>query len=197
MDTYGDIKYASQFHFEEYATHPDYQEQFKKLMDEIVEEFGTAPAEEETQNENTKGKTTDEGDKNGGNDPAKPVPAPLRKRKNTGGETTTGKKLKVESSKIKTIESVGTAGALLDVPLVNAKVQGVSLHIKAGNKVYLFNQGSQEISLKAGLILCGYGRGKWRLEQNNQDAQGNPAKEVLFSLENPESPAPKFLICGC
>ena len=189
------------FHFEEYGAHPEYQEQLKKLMDEIIEEFGTAPTEEETQtqNENSKGKTTDEGnkDKDGGNDPVKPVPAPLRKRKNTGGETTTGKKLKVEGSKIKTIESVGTTGALLDVPLVNAKVQGVSLHIKAGNKVYLFNQGSQEVSLKAGLILCGYGRGKWRLQQNSNQDEGNPAKEVLFNLSNSESPAPKFLICGC
>lgn len=81
---------------------------------------------------------------------------------------------------------------------MNAKIQGVHLHIKAGSKIYVFNQGSQEANLKAGLILCGYGQGKWRLQTGTEN-EGNPTKEVLFNIDGPETMVPwsKFLLFPC
>jgi len=167
-------------------------------MDSIVEEFGPIPTEDPTSQ--SKGKDEDETDPNKGKDgeEKKTQPGPVKKRKNSGGGGGSGKKIKVDGSKIKTIESVGTAGAILDVPLVNAKIQGVHLHIKAGSKIYVFNQGSQEANLKAGLILCGYGQGKWRLQTGTEN-EGNPTKEVLFNIDGPETMVPwsKFLLFPC
>ena len=90
-------------------------------MDSIVEEFGPIPTEDSTSQ--SKGKDEDETDPNKGKDgeEKKTQPGPVKKRKNSGGGGGSGKKLKVDGSKIKTIESVGTAGAILDVPLVNGQ----------------------------------------------------------------------------
>ena len=109
----------------------------------------------------------------------------MRKRKNAQNGNDATKKLKVDTNKIKTIESVGAGGALLETPLINAKIEGVQLHLKPQNRPYLFNTGNQEASLKAGLILCGYGKGKWRLA-DAQSQEANPRTEVLFNLTGPD-----------
>ena len=126
-----------------------------------------------------------------GKDANRPIPTPNgRKRKGNSTEDS-NKKIKIAGAKIKTIEAVGSTGALVEASLVNSKVQGVNLHIKSQNRVYIFNQGNQVAVLKNGLILCGFGKGKWRLQNDGaNDSEFNSSKEVLYTLDSPDNLAP-------
>ena len=126
-----------------------------------------------------------EDDKNssgGGGDGGRPVAAPGRKRKTGGTEPNNNKKMKIDSSKVKSIDEVKDTTTLVEAQLLNAKVQGVSLVIKPQSKCYIMNTGTQVATLKSGLILCGYGKGKWALEAAG--VEKNPAKDILFKLES-------------
>ena len=80
---------------QEYSIHPEYQDEFNKLMDSIVEEFGPIPTEDSTSQ--SKGKDEDETDPNKGKDgeEKKTQPGPVKKRKNSGGGGGSGKKSKL------------------------------------------------------------------------------------------------------
>jgi hypothetical protein len=170
--------------FQEYGSHEQFGDEFKSFLDQLVEEFGPIPQDSDKETgkedkENGKDKEKDgQNNKDGEN-------RTVRKRKNAQNGNDATKKLKVDTNKIKTIESVGAGGALLETPLINAKIEGVQLHLKPQNRPYLFNTGNQEASLKAGLILCGYGKGKWRLA-DAQSQEANPGTEVLFNLTGPD-----------
>ena len=184
---------SSQLCQQEYGSHPEFSDAFKQLLDEITEEFGPLPEQDSApsgDNDSKPNKTGTEGD--GQNKDGRPIATPhgARKRKNTGGDDS-NKKAKIDSAKIKKVEDVGTAGALVEANLVNSKAQGVCLHIKPQNKVYIFNQGKQIAMLKNGMILCGFGKGKWHLQEAGKEADFNPAKEVLYNLESPDTLAPR------
>ena len=172
--------------FQEYGAHEKFGDEFKNFLDKLVEEFGPIPqdCDKETGKEDKeqgKDKETGKDSQNNKDGENRTV----RKRKNGQGGNDATKKVKVDTNKIKTIESVGAGGALLETPLINAKIEGVQLHVKPQNRPYVFNTGSQEASLKAGLILCGYGKGKWRLA-DAQSQESNPRTEVLFNLTGPD-----------
>ncbi|CAK9032566.1 unnamed protein product [Durusdinium trenchii] len=173
---------------QEYGAHESFSEEFNSFLDKVVEEFGPIPQDESAEDKKNKetGQDNKEKDGNGKDEPNKAegeTKAP-RKRKSGGANGADAKKQKVDSSKVKTIDSVGKQGALVETPLINAKIEGVQLHIKSQNKPYLFNTGAQEASLKAGLIICGFGKGKWKLAEGSQE--NNPRTEVLFELSGPD-----------
>ena len=172
---------------QEYGSHEQFGEEFKNFLDQLVEEFGPIPQDEtkdDKDKDKDKEKDNKDKDKDGQNNNGEN--RTVRKRKTGQSGNDAMKKLKVDTNKIKTIESVGANGALLETPLINAKAEGVQLHVKPQNRPYLFNTGSQEASLKAGLILCGYGKGKWRLADAKSQETGNPRSEVLFNLPGPD-----------
>ena len=83
------------------------------------------------------------------------------------------------------IEEVGRGSLLVEVPMLNCKSGSMSLHIKIGSKPYIFNNGTGDASLKAGLILAGYGKAKCRFA-GGENPEGDPEKEVQYKLSGPE-----------
>ena len=163
---------------QEYGSHPEFSETFTKLLDEITEEFGPQPENDSKPKEGEK-KNDEEAGKSPGN-----TQTQGKKRKSSGNEST-NKKMKIDSVKVKSIEDAGgSTGALVEAQMLNAKAQGVSLVIKPQNRCFIMNQGTQVVTLKHGLILCAYGKGKWNVEEHG--AEMNPAKDVLFSLDSPD-----------
>lgn len=181
------------FWLQEYINHEQFGEEFTKLLDSIVEEFGPLPAEDAAAGKDGKdtkdGKDASEGKDGKESKEGKDEKVPRKRRNSASNEI--AKRQKVESGKVKTIESVGAQGALVETPLLNAKIEGVTLHIKSGNRPYIFNNSSQEAGLKSGLIVCGFGKGTWKLRDGPEDV-GNPQKEILFNLEGPDDLVPWF-----
>lgn len=146
---------------QEWATHEQFGHEFQSIASSILEEFGEAPQEDTRAEAETPARKTR---KRGGE--AMPVPTP--------------KRLKVENDKISLASDIGLDNKLLDVPLLNTKVTGVSVHVKIGNKVYLMNKSAQEINLKRGLVICGFGKGKWKQRADEEDWDRN--KEIGLIL---------------
>ena len=178
---------------QDYSNHEEFGQQFKDFLDQLVEEFGLLPADEPKDGKDGKdskdGTEKDGAGKDGGKNGADGAAEGKGRKRKITAAADSAKRPKVESNKLKTIESVGKDGALVETPLINAKIEGVVLHIKPQNKPYIFNNGSQEAGLKAGLILCGFGKGSWKLRDGTTDA-GNPQKEILFNLEGPDDVVP-------
>ena len=86
----------------------------------------------------------------------------------------------MENDKVSLASDVGSDNKLLEVPLLNTKVTGVSVHVKIGNKVYLMNKSAQEVNLKRGLVICGFGKGKWKQRADEEEWDRN--KEIGFVL---------------
>ena len=135
-------------------------------MDSIQKEFGEEPAEPAS--------IADEDGKEGTN-----------KRPNPGAGRGVQKKLKVavDESKLIPIENLGDAGKLVDIPLLNVKQPSVHLRLMTGQGVYLINTGGQEVTLKAGIILAGYGKGSFNSSEKSGTAEIDPTKEVLFDMK--------------
>ena len=102
------------------------------------------------------------------------------------GNPTTGKPLrkkrrldveKVDQSKIVDIQSLPAS------PLQEAAFQkNPAVKIKAfvGNKVYVVNTGDADVSIPAGALLCGYGRGKF---DRNTGGRFNPDCHSMFKIQ--------------
>ena len=83
---------------------------------------------------------------------------------NLGGRGSSTKKSKVDTEKFGEISAIGKDSLLIEWALSNVKPDGASVHIKLQNKAYIFNDGRNELTLKPGTLLCGYGTGKFKLQ---------------------------------
>ena len=168
----------------DWASHPVHGEEFRGLLEKIVEEFGPVP-EEETQPEETQTSSPKkDGEKKDGDGKDKEK-AKQNKRKN-GNNLPAAKRVKLDNSKVATIESVGRGSQMVEVPMANAKSGGVFLHIKIGNKPYIMNTGTAETCLKSGTIICGFGKGKFRFAGKDGQLEGDINKEIPFELSGPD-----------
>ena len=169
----------------DWSTHAEFGADFRAFLDKLVEEFGPIPTEEvnETDKATAKEKTNDkEKEKDQDKENQK-----HKKRTSFGSGLPVAKRQKLcDSTKVATIESVGRGSVLAEVPMVNARMGGTSLHVKVGNKIYIFNSGQAESCLKSGTILCGYGKGKFRFAGKDGQPEGDPAKEVQYKLTGPD-----------
>ena len=161
------------FPLQEYACHDTYGESFRKVLDSIQKEFGEEPAEPALVG----------GDGTEGN--KRPQPSGAAR----GGPR---KKIKMDESKLIPIADLGDSGKLVDIPLLNLKQPSVNLRLMTGGKVYLINSGAQEVSIKAGIILCGYGRGAFKASQSGDTSDIDPAKEVLFDMKTGADMVPRL-----
>ena len=53
--------------------------------------------------------------------------------------------------------------------MVNVRSPGVSLVIKMGQKIYIVNTSDAEVKLKRGMIVCSFGKGKFKAKENIDD----------------------------
>ncbi len=88
----------------------------------------------------------------------------------------------VDPEKVQEIEKVGQEAKLLECPLVNVRTSGVILHIKIGNKPYIFNNSQSEVTLRRGMVLAGHGRGKFKLQSGTEEP--DTTKDVLYALNS-------------
>ena len=88
-------------------------------------------------------------------DLAKPLPKWRRKANN-----------KVDPDKIVDNKSL-PGNPLQDVPMQMKSQVGLSLQVFVGNKIYVVNTGDQTMSVPVGTFLCGYGKGKF--DRNTND----------------------------
>ena len=146
-------------------------------MDSIQKEFGEEPAEPAS-TQDKDGKDGTEG---------------ANKRPHTGGgRGGAQKRLKMDESKLIPNADLGESGKLVDIPLLNVKQPSINLRLMNGGKVYLVNSGEQEVALKAGIILCGYGRGAFKASQSGGTSDIDPAKEVLFDMKTGADLVPRL-----
>lgn len=145
-------------------------DEFKKILDAVHEEFGPQPPAAAAATEGTAENGEDS-----------------RKRKNTATPSPPSvvKKVKVDRSKISPIDEIGAEQKLLEVPMLNAKGTGVSLHVKTGNRVFILNRSENEVCLPRGSVVAGFGRGKFK-RVGAKDPADN-AKDVPYRLEGPDT----------
>ena len=130
----------------------------------IEEEFGPAPAQVANKKEEDK---KDSGPANG------------RKRAAAGAVVETQqKKNKVGPHHLVSVDKLGDAGLLMEVPLPHVKADGVCLRVMSGNRCFVVNQGEGTVKLQPGTILAGFGAGNYK--QRQQDELYDKEKEVLF-----------------
>ena len=79
----------------------------------------------------------------------------------------------------------GAEQKLLEVPMLNAKGTGVSLHLKTGNRVFIMNRSEAEVCLPRGSVVAGFGRGKFKRVGPKETSDN--AKEVPYRLEGPDT----------
>lgn len=146
-------------------------------MEKTVEEFGEPPVEQpvaagQPQPEDGGDGPSGEKGKQGGKKRAGgalPGPSPSKR--------------KVGAAKIVEVASVGLESKLLHCPVVNTRSPGLYIHIKLQNKIYVMNTGSAEVTLKRGLVLAGFGKGKFKL-RDGEDPDTD--KEILYDLTGPD-----------
>lgn len=154
--------------------HAEYGEKFRKILDAVVEEFGEMPSKE--------GKEQRTPSKTGEGQPGVGTP---KRRGTSGGAPSPLKRPRLDASKIVPVQEIGDQQKLMECPLVNVRGSGVLLHIKMGNKLFLFNNSSAEVSLKRGLVLAGFGKGKYKAAVAGEEL--NVDKVVPYVLDGPDT----------
>lgn len=125
----------------------------------IEEEFGPAPAEV------TNKKEEDNKD--------------CRKRVAAGAVVEQRqKKTKVGSDQLVSLDKLGDAGLLMEVPLPHVKADGVCIRVMSGNRCFVVNKGESAVKLQPGTILAGFGAGHYK--QRQPDELYDKEKEPLF-----------------
>lgn len=153
-------------------SHETFGDEFKKILDGVHEEFGPQPAAPEAAAATTADAANTETPDN-------------RKRRGGTPSPAATKKVKVDRSKILPIDEIGAEQKLLEVPMLNAKGTGVSLHLKTGNRVFIMNRSEAEVCLPRGSVVAGFGRGKFKRVGPKETSDN--AKEVPYRLEGPDT----------
>ena len=161
--------------WQEWAIHEQFGEEFRNLVTGIEEEFGPAPAEVTNKKE--------EDNKDCG-------PANGRKRVAAGAVVEQRqKKNKVGSDQLVSLDKLGDAGLLLEVPLPHVKADGVCIRVMSGNRCFVVNKGESAVKLQPGTILAGFGAGNYQQRQpdelydkENTVQEGTPGNTKLQTL---------------
>ena len=150
--------------WQEWAIHEQFGEEFRNLVTAIDEEFGPARAEVTNKKEEEK--------KDGG-------PANGRKRVAAGAVVEQQqKKAKVGPEQLVSLDKLGDAGLLMEVPLPHVKADGVCIRVMSGNRCLVVNKGESAVKLQPGTILAGFGAGNYK--QRQPDELYDKEKEPLF-----------------
>lgn len=164
---------------EEWSSHPRFSGEFQDLVEKIIAEFGPLIDEKDKNKGNgNKGKKEDtDNDNEKGKE--------LKKRR-VGKDAIAPavKKVKVDGAFLKMIDAVGESNKLLEFELLNkggaGSFCGISVHVKFGNKIWLFNRTKDQVTLQPGHLVAGFGAGGYKHRKDGE--QHNVEKEVLFEL---------------
>ena len=129
------------------------------------QEFGQQEEEKQAKDE-----TDQDPDPSPEGDPTTPVKPRPKKKQRLGAQ-------KVDQSKLVDIQSL-PANPLLEATF--QKQPAVKIKAFVGNKVYVVNTGDADVSIPAGALLCGYGRGKF---DRNTGGRFNPDCHSMFEIK--------------
>ena len=82
----------------------------------------------------------------------------------------------------------------MEVPMVNARAPNVQLHTKLGSKHYIFNRSEQELALRRGLVIAGFGRGGFKVLDNENEVDSS--KHLLYALKGMDDEVPNASCCN-
>ena len=150
--------------WQEWAIHEQFGEDFRNFVAAIEEEFGPAPAEVINKKEEEK----------------KDSALPNGKKRGAAGAVVepAQKKNKVGPDHLVSLDKLGDAGLLMEVPLPHVKADGVCIRVMSGNRCFVVNKGNGAVKLQPGTILAGFGAGNYK--QRQLDELYDKEKEVLF-----------------
>ena len=103
-----------------------------------------------------------------------------------GVNETPAKRLRVQPDYIIEEQKMIGGEDLFRTTLMNGKeLPEVSLVVKPGHRIYIVNKGATIAELTDGLIVAGFGKGKFKFKESEPDA--NPATHIAFHLTNSEN----------
>ena len=149
----------------DWGNHPTFGKEWSKLLDDMVDEFGPAPAEE-----------------------GAAVP-PVSKKRRTGDAENGSAVRKVAVTetlreKLQPQADVMSAGILAQCDMVNQKAPGLKLVVRQGQKAYAVNTSGADVKLNSGTILAGYGKGAFRFIEEGEPPSKAELEYTLNATQN-------------
>ena len=149
----------------DWGNHPTFGKEWSKLLDDMVDEFGPAPAEE-----------------------GAAVP-PVSKKRRTGDAENGSAVRKVAVTetlreKLQPQADVMSAGILAQCDMVNQKAPGLKLVVRQGQKAYAVNTSGADVKLNSGTILAGYGKAAFRFLEEGKPPSGAELEYTLNATQN-------------
>ena len=130
---------------------------FQKFVDEFTEEFGVNAASTST---------------------------PSKKRPGNAIQTPSPKKAHVDVQQVG-IESLPTP-LLMKVAINTSSTKGkqISLNIFGGNRLFLLNDGGEDVEIPEGMFIVGFGKGKWHYagEEDSENKVAVGETGLVYSL---------------
>ena len=144
-------------------------DEFRAIMDKIIEEYGAPPAADQTSDGKGQGKGRVKQEKKRHGEGDGPANKRLKGVQLGGGG----------SVKQIPLAEIGSEHVLLETDMVNQKCKGLKLHIKLGQKIYIINASAAPCKLPSGYIVAGFGKGSYKQKMHGETAKD---KEVSYAI---------------
>ena len=129
-------------------------------------------------------------------DPANPDAAPgaasgsenpAQKRRRKGGRPSTGAGKgvggAVDPAHIVDLKNLPSSSPLQDVALQGRGQVGLQLQVFVGQKAFVVNKTDKEIKISVGMLLCGFGKGKFDRNSETSGGKFDPECHHMFTIQ--------------
>ena len=128
-------------------------------------------------------------------DPANPDAAPgaasgsepAQKRRRKGGRPSTGAGKgvggAVDPAHIVDLKNLPSSSPLQDVALQGRGQVGLQLQVFVGQKAFVANKTDKEIKISVGMLLCGFGKGKFDRNSETSGGKFDPECHHMFTIQ--------------